>query len=441
MHHVVVYLTLLLHVFFFKTNLANDQYGFFSWMWNLLQIEDEMILQECGLDSLCFLRVLRMGYRVSLVGMANAIWLFAVYATSPSSPETAYITDKADKISIANIPSGSSRFVASVIAAYILFGYVMYLVYTEFNWFIEQRHRFLSQPKARNYAVFCRNIPLPYRSNAALAAFFQQSLAPNSVLQAELRVTAQELTKLVQQRELVVQKLERVMYIQQSTGESSFHMQPSEDRVSRMMGKGGTQVESIPTYTAELAALNKEIKERIEVIEDRHEETNKKMHRLLTQTNNNVEEATAAVVAEQEKQMLLAVMSASSTETANYNKGKPTNNNEERAQDGDEEIALDAVLDDDNNRVKPTDSTASASDAPLKPSISATDGDVQQEGTKDGEILSAGFVCFTNLNAVQISIQTLQYSSPFEMEVLQAPDPEDGKTVQVQLHVYPAHTV
>jgi len=379
-----------------------------------------VILQECGLDTLCFLRVLRMGYRISLLGMANAIWLFAVYATSPPSPETAYITDGAGKISIANVPSGSSRFVATVIAAYILFGYVMYLVYTEFTWFIEQRHRVLSQPnKARNYAVFCRIVPLQYRSNAALAAFFQQSLAPNAVLQAELRVTTPELSKLVKQRDVVIQKLERVMYIQQSTGESSFHVQPSEDRVSRMLGKGGTQVESIPTYTAELAALNKEIKERIEAIEDMHEETNKKMHRLLTQTNNNVEEATAAVVAEQEKQMLLAT--SASTEMPSYNKGKPTDK-DATARDGDEEIALDGA---DDNRVKPTASTTSASDAPLKPSFSATDGDVQPEGTKDGEILSGGFVCFTNLNSVQISMQTLQYSSPFEMEVLEAPDPED----------------
>ena len=48
----------------YKTYLAEDQYRFFSWMWRLYMITDDEIMDECGLDAACFVRLIQMGYRL-----------------------------------------------------------------------------------------------------------------------------------------------------------------------------------------------------------------------------------------------------------------------------------------------------------------------------------------------------------------------------------------
>jgi len=111
-----------------KTPIAANQYGFFSWMWQLNAVTEDEILSECGLDALCFLRLLRMGYKIAVVSCLNALWLLPLYATAKTTEETAYITDRVVKLTIAHVPEGSTRCIGTVLAAYVLFGYLMYLI-------------------------------------------------------------------------------------------------------------------------------------------------------------------------------------------------------------------------------------------------------------------------------------------------------------------------
>ena len=83
-----------------NTPLADESYGFLSWIWNLQTlISEDEILDQCGLDSLCFLRALQMGYRLCCVGALNAIWLMPVYATAKDHSETTSITDPVQQVS------------------------------------------------------------------------------------------------------------------------------------------------------------------------------------------------------------------------------------------------------------------------------------------------------------------------------------------------------
>jgi hypothetical protein len=138
-----------------KTRLAVDQYGFFSWAWMLNTLTDDEILDHCGLDALCFLRTLSMGYKICLLGVFNSyvlffwristknrglnfkplttfslclfhsIWLIPVYKTAGSSEATEIVTGTIVSITVSNIPPGSMRFIATVIASYLLFGFCM----------------------------------------------------------------------------------------------------------------------------------------------------------------------------------------------------------------------------------------------------------------------------------------------------------------------------
>jgi preprotein translocase subunit SecG len=50
-----------------KTPLAQEQHGFFSWLWKVHNVTDDVFLNECGMDALCSARVLRVGFKLRYV--------------------------------------------------------------------------------------------------------------------------------------------------------------------------------------------------------------------------------------------------------------------------------------------------------------------------------------------------------------------------------------
>jgi hypothetical protein len=47
-----------------ESPLAEDGFGFFSWMWKVYMVTDDELLRECGMDALCFIRIAQMGYKL-----------------------------------------------------------------------------------------------------------------------------------------------------------------------------------------------------------------------------------------------------------------------------------------------------------------------------------------------------------------------------------------
>jgi len=77
-----------------KCALAQQEYPKpFSWMWQVFQVSDEVLMDNIGLDTLCFLRALKFGRKLTVLGCFNALWLIPVYLTAEESPETAYLED------------------------------------------------------------------------------------------------------------------------------------------------------------------------------------------------------------------------------------------------------------------------------------------------------------------------------------------------------------
>lgn len=149
-------------------------YGYLNWVWKVWMVSNADIRDNCGLDALCYVRVLRLGFRLACVGIFNSIYLFPVYKSAKPSDETAHITDNIVEITVTNCPPGSPRFMATVLAAYVFFGFTMYTLLKEFEWFTKHRHFFLSRYAPRNYSVFIRHIPPEYQSSGNLLHFFRQ---------------------------------------------------------------------------------------------------------------------------------------------------------------------------------------------------------------------------------------------------------------------------
>ena len=244
-----------------KSPIADNMFGYLSWIWCVLSVTEDEIFEECSLDFLCFTRLLKMGFRISLVGVLNAIWLMPLYATSPVSPDTANVTDQVTSLTIAKVPAGSDRLVGTSVAAYFFFGYFMYVVYHELYWYIERRHAFLLRPEARNYTVFVRNIPPEFRNCLRLEEFFRHLYTNASVLEVHFLMKVPSLTKIVARRDVVVNKLERAIMLRERTGR-----EPTHSQRALLSLRGSERVNSIDSYTQELLDLNRDITERIEEI-------------------------------------------------------------------------------------------------------------------------------------------------------------------------------
>lgn len=136
-----------------KSSIALQQHGFFSWIWQLTFLSDEEIMNECGLDALCVIRLCSMGLKLSGMGIFYAIILMPVYYTAKTSEELIdVIDDGVEKLTTGNIPAGSSRLIATSLVAYVMFGFCLYLILKEFDWFIQMRHIFLR--KVSNLYLF-----------------------------------------------------------------------------------------------------------------------------------------------------------------------------------------------------------------------------------------------------------------------------------------------
>jgi hypothetical protein len=47
-----------------RCELADDPHGLIRWVWELYFVKDEDILEQCGMDALCFLRSIYFGVKV-----------------------------------------------------------------------------------------------------------------------------------------------------------------------------------------------------------------------------------------------------------------------------------------------------------------------------------------------------------------------------------------
>lgn len=58
-----------------QNKLASTHYGHVEWAWKLWWVSDDDFREACGMDALCFIRILRFGLKISLLGMFNSLWL------------------------------------------------------------------------------------------------------------------------------------------------------------------------------------------------------------------------------------------------------------------------------------------------------------------------------------------------------------------------------
>jgi len=395
--------------------LAHEQYGFFSWTWKLLFVSDDEILEQCGMDAVCFLRVLQIGFQLSLMGVFLSIWLLPIYGTAPSADSTDYIDDRMVRVTVANVPPGSPRLLATVFAAYFLFGYAMYLILNEFEVFTANRIKFLSKAQPRNYSVYVSCIRAELASDAALLAFFRQMFSYDDVLEANVALAIPELQRKVATRLALVDKLEHAINIKEIRRVEPTHLDLSTRE----------NVNSIETYRQELHDLNKDIHDEISRLE--------KIRGRPVLEENSRESISQTIFCGSYPGQSQMIGEECKEDTE---KGLELNDslafrNEKRV--GTHTILPIAGLSEDSSMVDPLlpldtdkalEATAASEDRKESKDRDSKRAAFFRIGVEEGAPLSAGFVTFTTLYAANAALQCIYTRTPFQMDVSEAPDPE-----------------
>ncbi len=423
-----------------KTPIAAEQYGFFSWMWQLNAITEDEIMLECGMDSVCILRLLMMGYKICLLAGMNAIWLMPLYATAPSDGT---VTDPVISVTIAKVANGSPRLIGTVLASYLLFGYVMYLVLQEFEWFIEIRHKYRKRPVVENYAVYVRNIPPEYSSNEALYNYFADCFTKDKVLEAKVRIKLPTLMNAVSKRSILVKKLEHAINYQIVKNKVPKH---SEIQILTLKRE---KVESIPFFLKALRDLNVDISNQIEEVENNVMMITPEDHAVDTTiesnvaidselrwaTNNGTTSSRSVTFSKKDDISTHSQLSGMSRSTARFatnvvGDAEQIDNVDES--DVDESAGLTNSMNYSiRNGLTSTSKTLSASSKLMAGTTLSLANFATSTASKmlsirtEGEYYNAGFVTFSNLGSTQAALQMIHHQTPFDIEVLEAPRPDD----------------
>ncbi len=149
----------------YNTKLARNHFGHLKWMYKNFQHSDEELYENCGLSALVMLRFLRIGLKLSLVAVFNSFYLIPVnwYGCDNETDVCNLVLDGLEKIGMAHVRQGSSSLVAVTVAAYVMFGSALWLIYNEFKWFTSTRHKFLAKSRPDNYTVYVAHIPQRYK--------------------------------------------------------------------------------------------------------------------------------------------------------------------------------------------------------------------------------------------------------------------------------------
>ncbi|CAM9869924.1 unnamed protein product [Chrysoparadoxa australica] len=226
----------------------------FQWAKAVFAIDEEETLRVAGMDSYVFLRFLLLCFKITAASAVLCILiLIPVYKTGGNG-EIAY-----NSITMANVKDGSGRLWAPLIFWYLFVGWVLYLMWKEWENFVPKRYHFLAEgdedtPDDYRYTMLVESIPEGKRTTPALLQYFQD-LFPGQVVDASVCTLTPELDELLKTRQAAIEAVE------QANAKKMYKPDGPEptSKVGAKLGIcGGKKVETIPYYTPEIERLNEE---------------------------------------------------------------------------------------------------------------------------------------------------------------------------------------
>lgn len=242
---------------------------FLSWMPEALKMPESELIEHAGLDTVVYLRIYILGLKifVPLAVLACAI-LVPVNATGGTlvNLKKELVFSDIDKLSISNVQSGSQRFWAHLLMAYVFSAWTCFVLYVEYDKIASMRLHFLASQRRRadQFSVLVRNVPPDTDETISehVDHFFRVN-HPDHYLTHQVVYNANKLAKLVKKKEKLKNWLDyyQIKY--------SRHPEKRPTTKEGFLGLWGERVDAIDFYTAEIETLVKEIaEERERVLKD-----------------------------------------------------------------------------------------------------------------------------------------------------------------------------
>ncbi|ANB14423.1 Rsn1p [Sugiyamaella lignohabitans] len=171
--------------------------GNFVWFRDLLSRPDSEILRDAGLDGYFFLRYLRLIFFICLVGIILVYpVLLAVNATGGGTPQ-GVSNSGFDILSFVNVRN-KNRYFAHVFIGYLFFGFILFSLYRELQYYVAVRQSVLTSPAYSNLVssrtILLTTLPDEYMNSSKLANLFE------GVKFVFINKNAKDLAKKVKQR-------------------------------------------------------------------------------------------------------------------------------------------------------------------------------------------------------------------------------------------------
>lgn len=363
--------------------------GICGWAKAAWDMDSKETLRCIGLDSYMFLRFLRLGFRVSVMGtVLGMIVLAPVYGTgdSPGKASEAF-----NAITLANVVADGRRLWASLVCWYAFVFFVLFEIWGEWQHFSPLRYDFFANgdadtPPDYRYAILVENVPPHLRSSSNIRGYFER-VFPGKVRQTSVCIDTSKLDSAVQERQKVIVACEKA--------EAQMRADPSKPtpqaRIGGKMCCGGTKVDALPYYASEIARLNGDVDEERSRLLAYADECNARDLSALTSSKSN------PLSKFMPGKLPLGAMMKPKTEK----KGSKVSEAQENTTDAGE---------------------TEAENAPLSPQ-KAVVGDRASAEEGDELSTSTAFVTFTSLRAKQAAVQCELSGEVDLLDTFPAPEP------------------
>ncbi|GMF11831.1 unnamed protein product [Phytophthora lilii] len=224
----------------------------FGWLRLLFFTRDDDILEQCGMDTLFFLRFLRLCEKVTAVGILCSAANFPIYYYAKR--------DKLDalyRMTLSHLDTDEMwRFWFTVVTMYLVSLTTCFLLWKEYEEYIRRRHEFMSRKHSQQYTVVLNGLPPNLCTQQTLRNYLEL-LFPKSVLHVYVALECRDLEKLVAERVKVRNRLEHVLAQCAKTGERVM----TRDKLL-----GGEQVDAVELYQDQLKDLNRAVEKEVRAI-------------------------------------------------------------------------------------------------------------------------------------------------------------------------------
>lgn len=375
----------------------------FAWMLHVRRVSDDELLERCGLDTLSFLRFLRLGQKVALLAVTLSAVLLPLYATAAPPSIARADADPLERINMSNLREQDRRLWAPTVASYVLSGFTLFLLLKEYEHYVARRHELLGRAEAPQYSILVDELPLKLRTRKTLEEYMQR-IFPNTLRSVYVAVECSRLEQYVAERERTRNALERALALREKDdGERPQHREGGSwlrFLLCCRPGCRGSTVDSINFYHEQLMKLNEKVAREINSIETTQAQLARQMEEREAQS--------AAPYVPQDVQVSPAVLAI----RVDHGRGDSEGTTQRTAGNG-------------NGNGNGNDD--------------GEDDDIEEYGKEENQLereaarmkhpmrvmRRSAFVSFTSLKAAQAAQQTVQASHPIRMAISPAPHVAD----------------